>query len=57
MEFRFDAIPNEEIVSEIEKKLKTALIEEDISKISRNGKTIHIEGEVPTRFVKFLVKK
>ena len=57
MEFRFDSVPNDDIVEEIEKKLKNALVEEDITKISRNGKTINIEGEVPTRFVKFLVKK
>ena len=57
MEFRFDALPSDDIVSVIEEKLKEALVEEDISKISRSGKTINIEGEVPTRFVKFLVKK
>ena len=57
MIFKFDAIPEEDVVKEIEENLKDALIEEDITKIERDGKSINVEGEVPTRFVKFLVKK
>ena len=57
MQFKFDSVPDEDVVKEIESKLKDALIEEDINKISRDGKSINIDGEVPTRFVKFLVKK
>lgn len=57
MQFKFDNVPSEEVVKQIEEKLKVALIEEDISQISRSGKTINIEGDVPSRFVKFLVKK
>ena len=57
MQFRFDKLPDEEVVKNIEQSLKEALVEEDISKISRTGKTITIEGDVPRRFVKFLVKK
>ena len=57
MQFKFDNLPDEEIVKNIEEILKKALVEEDISKISRSGKTITVEGNVPRRFVKFLVKK
>jgi hypothetical protein len=57
MQFKFDKLPDEEIVKKIEESLKKALVEEDISKITRAGKTITIEGDVPRRFVKFLVKK
>ena len=57
LQFRFDKLPDEDIVKTIEESLKKALIEEDISKISRSGKTITVEGDVPRRFVKFLVKK
>jgi len=57
MQFKFDKLPEEETVKAIESSLKKALVEEDVSKISRSGKTITIEGEVPRRFVKFLVKK
>ena len=57
MQFRFDRLPSEDVVKDIEQSLKEALVEEDISKISRSGKTITVEGDVPRRFVKFLVKK
>ena len=57
MQFKFDKLPDEEVVKNIEESLKEALVEEDISKISRSGKTITVEGDVPRRFVKFLVKK
>ena len=58
LQFKFDQIPEDHIVEEIEKQLAEALIEEDISNLSRSGKTITIEGdELPRRFVKFLVRK
>lgn len=57
MQFKFDKLPEDDIVKTIEESLKKALVEEDISKISRTGKTITVEGDVPRRFVKFLVKK
>ncbi len=57
MQFKFDRLPSEDVVKNIEQSLKEALVEEDISKISRSGKTITVEGDVPRRFVKFLVKK
>ncbi len=58
MEFKFDQLPEDNIVEELVTLLKAALIEEDISKISRSGKTIVIEGtDLPRRFVKFLVRK
>lgn len=57
LQFKFDKLPDEEVVKNIEQSLKEALVEEDISKISRTGKTITIEGDVPRRFIKFLVKK
>ena len=53
LQFRFDKLPDEDIVKTIEESLKKALVEEDISKISRSGKTITVEGDVPRRFVKF----
>ena len=57
MIFKFDSVPEEDIVKEIEEKLKIALVEEDVNKIQRDGKTIEVDGDVPTRFVKSLVKK
>jgi len=57
MQFKFDRLPSEDVVKDIEQSLKEALVEEDISKITRSGKTITVEGDVPRRFVKFLVKK
>lgn len=57
MIFKFDTIPDEDVVKQIEESLKDALVEEDITKISRDGKSITIEGDVPSRFVKFLVRK
>lgn len=57
MQFKFDHVPDAEVVSKVEEELREALVEEDITTISRSGKTITVEGEVPRRFVKFLVKK
>ncbi|MHA1990444.1 MAG: 60S ribosomal protein L22 [Candidatus Hodarchaeales archaeon] len=60
MEIRFDKIPEEQIVVEMEEQLKTNLIGENIKKVSRSGKTITIEGDsedVPKRYIKFIVKK
>ena len=57
MEIRFDTIPEEQIVVDMEKHLKDDLIYEDVKKLTRNGKTIIVEGKVPKRLVKFIVKK
>lgn len=58
MQFNFDRLPEDHIIEEIEKLLKEALIEEDISNISLSGKVLTIEGKnLPRRFVKFLVRK
>lgn len=57
MEIRFDTIPEEQIVIEMEQHLKEDLRFEDVKKLTRNGKTIIIEGKVPKRLIKFIVKK
>ncbi|OLS19894.1 MAG: hypothetical protein HeimC3_43330 [Candidatus Heimdallarchaeota archaeon LC_3] len=58
MEIRFDKIPEEQIVVEMQEQLRTNLIGENVKKVSRNGKTIVIDGdEVPKRYIKFIVKK
>ncbi len=58
MEIRFDKIPEEQIVVEMQEQLRTNLMGENVKKVSRNGKTIVIDGdEVPKRYVKFIVKK
>ena len=60
MEIRFDKIPEEQIVIEMEDQLKSNLVGENIKKVTRSGKTITIEGvedEVPKRYIKFIVKK
>jgi len=58
LQFKFDQLPEDHIVEEIEELLKKALVEEDITNLSRSGKTITIEGSgLPRRFAKFLVRK
>lgn len=58
MEIRFEKIPEEQIVVEMQEQLRTNLVGENVKKVSRNGKTIVIDGdEVPKRYVKFIVKK
>ncbi|MHA2363133.1 MAG: hypothetical protein ACXAC7_04195 [Candidatus Hodarchaeales archaeon] len=57
MKFKLDQVPDDSITEKLEKMLSEALIEEEISNISRSGKTLTIEGDVPRRFVKFLIRK
>jgi hypothetical protein len=58
MEIRFDQLPEEQVVSELEQSLKDNLVNENVKKITRSGKTIVIEGnEVPKRYIKFIVRK
>ena len=58
MEIRFDKIPEDQIVAEMENELKRNLVGEKVKKVARSGKTITVTGDgVPKRYVKSIVKK